>query len=177
MRKATRRPDALGYQESRGLFATEAGAPNNLPMILRQVGPPWVPFFEGRTVPPDLAIELDDYTPEFTSTGLAALTQHARLARALDSRPMRPASADLLKLLALLGSGRRNPYQLAAATSMHVNRVVDLVRSLRRLELIDEQGLLTPRGRIEIQSSKRIPRQVTFTTSPSDDEYYPRSMR
>lgn len=177
LRKATTSYDALGYKGSRGLFATEAGAPNNLPKILRQVGPQWVPFFEGRTVPPDLAIELEDYEPELTSTGLVAVTQQARLARALDSRPMRSANADLLKLLALLERGRRNPYQLAATTSMHVDRVADLLRALQSLELIDARGLVTSRGRNEIRSSKRIPRQVTFTTAASDDEYYPRSMR
>lgn len=177
IRKADRHSDALGYKESRGLLATEAGAPNNLPRILRQLGPSWRPFFEGRTVPPELALELGDYAPKLTNAGLADLTQQARLASALELRRMRPASADLLRMLALLQRSRRRPYDLAAATSMPVSRVLELLQSLRELQLIDDGDRLTARGMTELRSSKRIPRQVSFVTSPPGEEYYPRSMR
>lgn len=58
------RTRALGFRDSAGLFATDASVPNNIPLILRQVRPNWDPFFEGRTVPPDLFKELRTYAPD-----------------------------------------------------------------------------------------------------------------
>ena len=74
------RREALGYKLSRGLFAAESGAPNNLPFILRRSGGTWRPFFDGRTVSPELVSELGDYAPEFDTERLIASTGQVRLA-------------------------------------------------------------------------------------------------
>jgi hypothetical protein len=176
-RHAYKKEEAFGYKSSRGLFATEAGAPNNLPGILRQRGERWKAFFEERTVPPDLAIELGDYTTGLSTSELVTFTQQARLARALESRPMRQVNADLLRMLAFIERGRRDPHRLAAATSVGVERVRELTSALQRLGLIDDHGRLTQRGRVELDASKRGLRHVASDTKIPAVEYYPKSMR
>lgn len=176
-REASGRGESLGFQESRGLFATDVGAPNNLPNVLRRTGPGWHPFFEGRTVPPDLAAELGDYSPQVNEDGLVKRTRQVRLAEALEVRFNRAEVKKLLLLLALIGRGIRDPQGLAATTSIPVDRVVELLRSLQNTGLVDDQIRLTTRGHTEVRAGKRLPRQVSFEPTPSSGEYYPWALR
>lgn len=117
------RNEALGYKSSRGLFATEAGVPNNLPFVLRQRGGNWSPFFDGRTVPAELAGELGDYAPQLDSDQLIASTGQVRLARLPPSRNTRRVSNDLLMVLALLNRRARSAAEVSAITGLGLQRV------------------------------------------------------
>ena len=172
-----RQSEAFGYQASRGLFATEAGAPDNLPVILRQSGKNWRPFFDGRTVPAELVSELGDYAPEFDSDGLVASTGQARLARMPPSRNTRHVSTELLKVLALLNRRARPAAEVAATMGLDLQRAERLLAALTRLGLIDEDRRLTAAGAAELAAGKRAVREVAVTLKPSSDFYYPSTMR
>ena len=177
-RKASRRRDAFGYKGSRGLFATEAGAPNNLPSVLRRDGGAWRPFFTGRTVPADLSAELGDYRPAQDSADLAAFTGQHRLARSLgSSTPSRRSNGEMLELLAHLRAGRRDPVDLAARTATELRRVELLLRGLVTLDFIDADLRLRTRGVAELREGRRAQRRVDIQLFPGDGEYYPTSMR
>lgn len=174
---SSHRREEFGYRSSACLFATEAGAPNNLPYILRRKEGKWQSFFEGRMVPTDLARELGDYTPEFDSRGLAVSTGQIRLAASPASRHMRTINNELLKVLAVLRRRRRNPSEMAALTGKSLPHIEQLIATLTRLGLIDENLELTARGVAELSAGKRKPREVSTSLKTSQDVYYPLTMR
>jgi hypothetical protein len=169
--------EALGYRSSACLFATEAGAPNNLPYILRKKESHWHPFFEGRMVTPELASELGDYTPEFSADGLVASTGQIRLAAAPPSRHMRSINAELLKVLAILRRRRRTAAEIGALMGQELRYIERLLGALSRLGLIDENLRMTAAGTAELAAGKRAAREVSITLKPSHDVYYPSTMR
>ncbi len=174
-----RKRDALGHRSSRGLFAMESGAPNNLPWILRRPGDSkWSPFFDDRHVPPDLADEIGDYQPEFAREELELLTGQLRLASSLERRwtEARPVTSELLWTLALLHRRRMRNGELGAAMGLSVTRVQELVETLTTLGLVDDQRV-TAAGADELHANKRSPRVSSFSLTPRSDSYYPRSMR
>lgn len=171
------RREELGYKSSACLFAAEAGAPNNLPYILRRKGGKWQSFFEGRMVPPDLTQELGDYTPEFDSRGLAVSTGQIRLATTPASRHMRTINNELLNVLAVLRRRRRTPSEVAALTGKDLPHVERLIAALTRLNLIDENLGLTATGVAELSAGKRKPREVSVSLKTNQDVYYPSTMR
>lgn len=177
VRKSKSRSLALGYKGSKALFATEASAPNNLPYVLRQTGKRWLPFFEERVVPSDLASELGEYIPRVTNTDLAGITKQRRLSESLNATFSRPSTVDLLNLLALIGRGRRDRHRLAAATAQPLIQIDALITSLQRLQLIDGECRVTHRGRAELRSGKAAQRKIRFELPASDGDYYPRGMR
>ena len=167
---------ALGFRSSRGLFATESGAPNNLPFILRQRGGNWHPFFEGRAVPPELAGELGDYTPEFDADRFIASTGQIRIANMPKSRNTRHVSTELLQVLGLLARRPRPAADISATTGLALHYVDALLATLTSLGLIEEDDQLTARGTAELAAGKRAAREVALQLSPSGDPYYPSSM-
>jgi hypothetical protein len=172
-----RRRDALGYRESRGLFATDTYAPNNLPFVLRKVASGWQPFFTGREVPPDIPAELGDYSPGVDAAGLVAATRQQRLALSASARTTRVAITDLLHVLALLQRRNQSSVQLAAATGRRVDWIERLLLSLERLGMIDSDNRLTDAGREEIAAAKRAPRRVKAGMLVRNEPYYPATMR
>lgn len=178
IRTARRRRDALGFHDSKGLFATEAGAPNNLPWVLRNKGVSWKPFFEGRTVPPDLVAELGDYEPQWTATDLASVTRQERLAHALDARPpTRRSSRQILQLLAHLANGEWDDVSLASKLGATAASLDQLKATLLQLALVDADLRLTSRGQVELANGKRAARAVVDKPTSHSGDYYPSSMR
>jgi hypothetical protein len=171
------RYEALGYKSSRGLLATEAGAPNNLPFILRQRGKKWRPFFDGRIVPQEIVSELGDYEPEFGADELVASTGQVRLAHMPPSRNTRRVTAELLEVLGLLNRRARPPAEVAAITGLGLQRVESLLAALTLLGLIDGDRQLTAAGVAELTAGKRAVREVAIMLKPSSELYYPSTMR
>jgi hypothetical protein len=167
----------LGFLGSRSLFATDTTAPNNLPAVLRQRGRGWQPFFDGRTVPSELVVELGDYAGDVTFAQVVSRAGQTRLAAVGPAKHTRPQSGRLLEVLALLGRRPQTSVELAASLMLDIAAIDGLVNALRRLGLIDEHRRVTPAGRAELRSGKRAVRQVTAILSGSSDPYYPVSLR
>lgn len=137
----------------------------------------WLPFFEGRRVPPELASELGDYTPEFSADSLVVTSGQIRLAATPPSRHMRAVNAELLKVLALLRRRRRTAAEVAALMGDDLPHIERLLSVLSRLDLIDEHLTVTAKGIAELAAGKRTSRKVSITLHPSYNVYYPSSMR
>jgi hypothetical protein len=128
-------------------------------------------------VPPDLARELGDYTPEFDTRGLTVSTGQIRLAATPPSRHMRSINNELLNVLAVLRRRRRTVAEVAALMSQDLSHIERLIDTLIRLGLIDEHLTLTTAGTAELAAGKRKPREVSVTLKPDHDVYYPSTMR
>lgn len=171
------RKRALGFKESAGLFATDASVPNNLPLILRQAHSGWHPFFERRTVPPDLFTELGSYAPDVVFKDVATRIGQPRLSSNLGVKYMRSATDEMFLVLALLLDRSRSGSDLARELGKPVATVDVLLRALRTLGLIDDQRNVTSAGKKELTTGKRAPRHVSTGIEGSDAPYYPGSMR
>lgn len=172
-----RRDQALGFQGSGGLFATDVSVPNNIPLILRRTGTGWHPFFEGRTVPPDLAAELLDFSPVLKASKVAQRSGQLRLSANVEQGRRRLASSQLLLILAMLGRGGNSPRGIAREMALPVADVESRMASLLAMGLIDEHGTVLDAGRRELQVGKRSRRKVSANLVGSADEYYPQTMR
>jgi hypothetical protein len=171
------RSDALGFLGSRSLFATDTTAPNNLPAVLRLQGSGWRPFFDGRTVPPDLVAELGDYCGDVTFAEIVSRAGQTRLATVGPAKHSRRQSGRLLEVLAMLGRRPRSSIELAATLMLDIVGVDGLVDALRVLGLIDEHHRVTPAGRAELHAGKQAVRHVTAKLVGSSEPYYPHTMR
>lgn len=171
------RRDALGYKSTSGLFATDESVPNNLPAVLRQRGGDWHPFFDGRTVPPQLAIELGDYAAAVGFNELMETAGQSRLARVAPTRNTRVVSTKLVQVLALLSMRAHSPAEVAGRTGDNLQQVDRLLGSLASLGLIDERRHLTAAGRAELHAARRGVRRVEVALRGSDEAYYPATMR
>jgi DNA-binding transcriptional ArsR family regulator len=171
------RKRALGFKGSAGLFATDASVPNNLPLILRQAHSEWHPFFERRTVPPDLFTELGSYAPDAVFKDVATRIGQLRLSSNLGAKYMRSATDEMLLMLALLLDRSRSSSELARELGKPLATVDVLLRALQTLGLIDAQREVTSAGKKELTTGKRAPRHVATGIEGSDAPYYPGSMR
>lgn len=171
------RRDALGFLDSRSLFATDTTAPNNVPAVLRLQSPGWQPFFDGRTVPPNLVAELGDYSGDVTFAEVVSRAGQTRLAAVGPAKHTRPQSGRLLEVLALLGWKPQSSVELAARMILDVVAVDGLIDALRVLGLVDEFRRLTPAGRAELHAGKHAVRQVTAILRGSSEPYYPVTLR
>jgi hypothetical protein len=169
---------ALGFNESRGLFVMHTGVPNNTPYILRRRGGDWASFFEGRAFPEDLKSELGPYraTPAQLHA-VAASVRQQRLARAVDSGKL-SSPADLLAVVLALSSrsGRTIP-ELAHALRRPDAEVKEMVTFLIGVGMLTPAGELTPMGREELANAKRLARVVTAQLEGTEDPYYPHALR
>lgn len=168
---------ALGFLDSRSLFATDTTAPNNLPAVLRRQGPGWQPFFDGRTVPPDLVAELGDYSGDVTFAEVVSRAGQTRLAAVGPAKHTRRQSGRLLEVLALLSRNPRSSVELAAWMKLDITAIVGLIDALRVLGLVDEHRRVTAAGRAELHAGKHAVRQVTAILRGSSEPYYPVSLR
>lgn len=171
------RKRALGFKGSAGLFTTDASVPNNLPRILWQAQNRWTPFFERRTVPPELFIELGNYAPVSTSQDVASRIGQPRLASTLDAKYLRRTSDNMLLTLALLLDRSRTDAELAGELEKPLHEVEALMHGLRELGLVDGRRTVTLTGRRELMGGKRRPRRVSAKVQGRGDSYYPGSMR
>lgn len=168
---------ALGFKGSAGLFATDASVPNNLPRILWQAQTGWSPFFEWRTVPPDLFIDLGSYAPVSNSQDAASRIGQSRLSKNLDSKYLRSTSDDMLLTLALLLDRSHTDVELANKLGKPLASAETLMQGLLTLGFVDGQRAVTPAGRRELMGGKRRPRRVSVKVQGRGDAYYPESMR
>lgn len=168
---------ALGYKESAGRFLTERGAPNNLPAVLWQTSGTWKPLFPCRTVPVEVARDLEGSRPSESLSALADRVGQLRVGRNERIKNMRSASRLMLQALLLLGQRRRSRAALAAELSIDTVDTEGLLDTLQMLGFIDEQDSVTSAGRSEINAQKSGLRRTTASLSGNDNVYYPMSLR
>lgn len=169
---------ALGFNESRGLFVMHTGVPNNTPYILRRKGGDWASFFEARVFPEDLKSELGSYraTPAELHA-LAASVRQDRLAQAIDSGKLSRPADRLAVVLALLGHRRQTAAELAHALRCPDAEVEEMLTFLTSVGMLIPTGELTPMGRKELANAKRLERVATAKLQGTQDPYYPRALR
>jgi hypothetical protein len=168
---------ALGYKASAGLYASEHGAPNNLPAVFWQEHG-WKPLFPRRSVPPQVAREFGDLRPQPPLPTVAERVGQLRIGRnqRLDSMP--PTSDAMLKLLLLIADRPRNDEFAAAQLGVDVEHAIGLRDALEQLDLVDSAtGRITHRGRSELAAQKRARRRTSSGIVGSDEPYYPTSLR
>jgi hypothetical protein len=173
----TRAHWALGYKGSCGLFATQRGAPNNLPAIFWQTTAGWWPLFPNRTVPSGFARELAEYRQSEPLAELAERIGQLRLGRNQRLDHMRATSRALLQVLILINRQARSSAMLAAELGTDISNLEALLRSLQELGLVDATGSITAAGRREILAQKRGLRRTTAGLEGADDPYYPVSLK
>jgi len=168
---------ALGYKGTGGLFASEHGAPNNLPAVFWQTKA-WRPLFPGRAVPPEVARELGDLRPQPPRRAIAERVGQLRIGRNERLNSMPPTSDGMLKVLLLLAGGPRGDEFRAAQLGVDVARVLGLRDALEQLGLVEPgTGRITDRGRSELQAQKRARRRTSSGIIGLDEPYYPASLR
>lgn len=168
---------ALGYEGSGGLFATDAGVPNNLPMILRQTGQGWKPFFEQRTAPIDLVQDLGEYEPQCTLEELAESVGQERLASGNRKPNLRRTSDEILQVLAMRSRGAASVSRVAEAMGSSVQHTERLLSSMRDLGLLNGRDQLTIAGWDELREGKRSARGSRTVATDDDSPYYPEQLR
>lgn len=172
------REQALGLNESRGLFATHSSVPNNLPFVLRRYGGDWQSFFPGRNFPDDLRTELGDYQGRPASLrNLAMKSRQQRLARVIDSGRLTSPTDLMVVTMALLAHRQLGVAELAHHLHRSDAEVQQLVDYLQISGMLTPQLAITSRGRAEIQAAKRLERVVTARLTGSTTPYYPQSLR
>jgi len=172
-----RRSRALGFGGSAGLFATDVQIPNNVPSILRRTDPGWNPFFDGFTMPRDLAEAISGYVPRPDYPTIAREARELRLADAL-SFGRRPTSAQrILVLLALLRAGSHERTELASLLGLETLEVQRDLDALQAAGFVDSSYSLTERGMSELAAARRRRRVVTAGLSGNEHPYYPSQLR
>lgn len=177
LRESRSKSWALGYKRSAGLFATERGAPNNLPAIFWQQGPGWSPLFPGRRVMPEVATDLAGYQPSEPLPALAARVGQLRVGRNERLHYMRPTSRELLRVLLSLNRSRKSAAELAADLDLPLENLARLTEILVRFEWIDSDLRITAAGRQEILAQRHALRRTVADLHGSDVPYYPYSLR
>lgn len=168
---------ALGYRSGMGLFVTDVSVPNNIPAILWQEGGGWRPFFSGRRVYPEFALELSGYVPPRDLGLLVGSVGQRRLAARLAS-PARPTRhADLLAVLALVEAGTASAYDIAGRMQTTIEHAGALLGACSRLGFVGPDGLVSPAGLVELRFAKRARRAVRQQFTGSAEPYYPRHLR
>jgi hypothetical protein len=176
--RARWRKEALGFGDSGGLFMGHTFVPNNIPRILRQRMQGWSPFLDGRTVPPQLALELQDYRPP--NRDLAAIARSVnqqRLARAIESGRLRTPADLLVAALSIIGYSTVDVGVIAHRLARSEDEVRAMLDFLVRAGLITADMSITPLGRIELRHARRLERIATANLLGSDEPYYPRALR
>ena len=168
---------ALGYADSRGLFASQRGAPNSLPAVFWQTTAAWEPLFPQRTVTPEFSRELSGYRPSEPLADLAVRVGQLRIGRNERVDHMRPRSRSLLRALLLAGRQATRADRLAAELGVDMATAEALVGALLRLGLVDSGGRITAAGRSELEAGKRARRRTTSGLVGSDAVYYPQSLK
>ena len=170
---------SLGYRSSGGLFATDGGAPNNLPAVLRRKSShKWKGFFEGRSVPAGLALQLGDYRPSIPPTQVASDAGQHRAAAVLSAEPSARSGSDrLLAVIALSKGGPKVEHALAERLAVSSNEIRSDLETLRSIGLMDEDNRLTAAGERELTVRRRRERVVAPLLVGDDSPYYPQSMR
>lgn len=173
----SRRGEALGYRNSKGLFATDSTVPNNLPVILRQTGDGWRPFFSERVMPPDLLSSIVGYAPETRRDVILTDLRQTRLLEAMSSVSRSREQELLLMVLGLASRGAAQLTAIAGALSLNLEEARSLVAFLRSCDLLDENHRITSQGRQELAIAKKKPRKSVAKLEGSDEAYYPKSLR
>jgi len=171
------RDDALGYLGSRGLFASAMTVPNNLPLVLRKSAPGWQSFFEGRTVPTDVARGGPTVPLPIRLRDILSRIGQDRLSRAVSVTEVAPWSDELRLVLALSRRKPRSVPELVALTQVPTTRIKKALRTLESLGQIDSRGLITTLGIEELKAGRRARRILTAGLVGSEEPYYPVLMR
>lgn len=172
-----RRSEALGYKSSMGLFATDSTVPNNLPVILRQTGPGWCPFFDERVMPPELLSTIVGYTSEISADRILEYARQPRLGRAIGLASRSREQKVLLEVLALASRRTVQVSYVAGFLNLGLKQAESVVRFLQSAALLSEDGKITALGLEELAVAKRKPRKLAAQLEPSADSYYPESLR
>jgi hypothetical protein len=172
-----RRPEALGYNGSTGLFTTDATIPNNLPVVLRQTGHGWHPFFDERKMPTELAGRIVGYGPPSDLQLAISKARQPRLGAAVETSSANTASRHMAIVLAIASRGTQTDFDLAVALGAPLASVKVLTDFLRTAKLLDDQGRTTPEGLQELAMAKRLRRHGAAELRSTDSPYYPEQLR
>ncbi|WP_425338846.1 phosphoribosyltransferase-like protein [Kocuria subflava] len=170
--------EALGHKGSAGLFVAPDSVPNNIPYILRRVQSGWRHFFNNRSFPADLRHELNQYDPPLRDPArLATIANQQRLARALQSGDVRMPADRLIAVLALMNASAQTCESLTHQLGLPDDDIAAMLKFLERSGMITGSMTVTPRGRQEIHSARRLNRVSTAGLAGSMENYYPRTLR
>ncbi|UTT52635.1 phosphoribosyltransferase-like protein [Microbacterium maritypicum] len=162
---------ALGYKGSAGLFASSFSVPNNLPAILIKRSNRWTPFFDGRSVPVELAEQIGNYRPEADLPGHLEQAGQMRLAARKRDGHLDDRWETFIGMLGLLP---RTDEEMSLKLGLDLQTTREMYKSLEGLELVGTDRRVTAAGRRALASHRRKPRRgnprLTADTSP----YYPR---
>lgn len=161
---------ALGHRDSAGLFASSFSVPNNLPAILIRRSRRWVPFFDGRSVTAELADEIGDYRPDPNLSGQLEDAGQSRLAARHSDGHIEPRWRYFISALALLP---RSKEDLALSLGLDLTTTQLILETLKQLNLIDGNSMITPAGRQELRLQRRKPRHGSSLLTPNASPYYP----
>lgn len=164
----------LGHGGSAGLYASSFSVPNNLPGILIRRSSRWMPFFDGRSVPVDLADEIGDYRPDVDLPAALESAGQLRLAARHRDGHIALRWQDFIAVLGLLP---RTDEELAVALGRDLGATRSILQSLHGLALIDGSRAVTPAGRRVLASQRRKPRGGASVLTPNPAPYYPRNTR
>ena len=166
---------ALGHRGSAGLYASSFSVPNNLPAILIRRSDRWMPFFDGRSVPADLADEIGEHRPDADLPGHLEEAGQLRLAARHRDGYIESRWQNFVGVLGLLP---RPDEELALALGLDLRAIRNVLESLERLSLIDGSRAVTPAGRRELSAQRRKARSgASVLTPPDPSPYYPRYTR
>lgn len=172
-----RKNQAYGFMGSRGVFATDSTVPNNLPVILRQTGGRWLPFFDERVMPSDLLDKIVGYAPQARRDIILTESGQPRLLESMNLVDRSREQVSLLMILGLASRRGRSLASIAGALRLSVEEAHSLVAFLRSSALLDDRNRATPLGLQELAMAKGKPRKSVAILEPSLDAYYPESLR
>ena len=175
---ASNKSFALGYEASGVLFASDRGAPNNLPAIFWQRRPAkWKPLFPEKTARPDFVEQLGDYIPEAPFAELMERVNQSRLGRNDRIAPMRASIQDLVSVLASVRHGTRDVAEMAGSLHVPHDEVKGWIEALIQLGLVDTDRKLTALGATVLDAANWGRRRTTARLRGDGSMYYPSSLR
>ena len=162
--------EAMGFKGSAALFASSYSVPNNLPWVMIGSGRSWEPFFYGRSVTAELAVQLGESRPSVDfSTALGGARRNRLRSRFADDE----VRSKWQPFLAMLSIMPRSNERIAAKLDCSIPEVERMRRSLEGLGLATPDGAISARGREALRSHGQKKRHMTASLAPSTSPYYP----
>jgi len=172
-----KRDESLGFKGSSGLFITDHGIPNNVPVILRDNGKKWKTLFPNRIITIDFLQGGNPRTPPRSMQDAASELGHTRLARTFGDGRRRRTTDEVAVVLMVLSLKKWRIGQVAKFVGCSSQRVKEVIEFLTESQLLDEKRELTSKGWKELAAARRARRKVAANLSGSDAPYYPKSLR
>ncbi len=180
---ANDRGESLGYGGFGGLFVPQSSVPDNLPQILTQTAgrtasqARWYPLFPSRRWPDELlAYSSQTHAGEPAWDKLVARLQGKGFTTNT-AWPNRRSEKLLATVLFAASKRLLEPEKLAAVTNVRITDIDRVILLLQELSLLDGDGRITPRGRLELGRLRSRVRRVVELPTPVASPYYPSALR